>query len=344
MKFGLVLSPTYGPETPASRQLAEQLQTALVAEDTGFHTVVLGQHFLGDSLRFLQPIPQLSHFAAHTSRIRLATGVVLLSLVNPVDIAEQVATLDVVSNGRAVFGVGLGYSEHEYGAFGVEKNQRVRRFTEAVSIVRQMWSGQPIVHDGTIFTLDAAAPAVQPIQQRVPIWVGAQAEPSVRRAGRLGESWYCAPFPTHDEVRTLTSIYREGLSQSSSTEPQELAIRRDLVIADTYDEALELAYRMSRARYETYQRWGLDRTSSTASSSTSFAALEREEIAARFILGPAEACVDQINQLRADTGMTEFVYKAHWQGYPHEESMRQLELFATDVMPRVEGATERDLL
>jgi alkanesulfonate monooxygenase SsuD/methylene tetrahydromethanopterin reductase-like flavin-dependent oxidoreductase (luciferase family) len=339
MKFGIVLTPVHGRETPPDRHIAEHVEAAQLAEQLGFSTIVAGQHFLGSELRFYQPVPYLTYLSTKVPTMEMATGVVLLSLVNPVDIAEQVATMDVVTGGRAIFGVGLGYSDHEYGAFGLERSQRVSRFEESIALVRQLWASQPVEFDGKFFQLSLPTPSVQPIQKRLPMWIGAQAEPSVRRAGRLGESWYAAPFPNNRELRELASMYFEERAANNHTAEIEFPVRRDLVIAPTREAAIEQAYERSRARYATYKAWGLDKKSG-APAGSSFADLDREQIEQRFILGTAEECAEELMRLRDEIGMTNFIYKPHWQGFPHLESMRQLEEFGTRIAPLLQSTDD----
>ena len=117
------------------RQQHEEL--VRTAEQLGFDLMVCGQHFLGSELRYFQPVPWLTHMAQVAPTMHAATGIILLSMVNPVDIAEQMATLDVLTDGRAIFGVGLGYSGHEFDAFGVEPGTRVARFEESLRLVKR---------------------------------------------------------------------------------------------------------------------------------------------------------------------------------------------------------------
>ena len=125
-------------------------------------------------------------------------------MVNPVDIAEQMATLDVLTDGRAIFGVGLGYSAHEFAAFGVEPGTRVARFEESLRARPALWSGEKVDFDRRFHSVHGARPSVLPLQPGgPPVWVGGQAAGAVRRAARMGDAWYAPPFPTHAELAQL---------------------------------------------------------------------------------------------------------------------------------------------
>lgn len=331
MKFGILLTSIYDASTDPRQQRREHEELVRTAEELGFDLMVAGQHFLGSELRYYQPIPWLTHLAHQAQTMRVATGIILLSMVNPVDIAEQMSTLDVVTDGRAVFGVGLGYSPHEFDAFGVAKGTKVGRFEEALSLVRALWSGKPVDHRGEFFAVSGAQPSVRPLQAGgPPVWIGGQAAAAVRRAARLGDAWYAPPFPDHQEFRQLRALFLRTREEAGLPTNGEFPARRELVIAPTRAGAIELAVERYLARYRTYQKWGLAGENTPVEQSGSDLRTDIEE---RFILGPAASCAEQLATLANDTGMTHFVFKPHWPGVPHRDAMRQLEMFGTDVLP-----------
>jgi alkanesulfonate monooxygenase SsuD/methylene tetrahydromethanopterin reductase-like flavin-dependent oxidoreductase (luciferase family) len=338
MRFGVLSTPVHSASSPPQLQLAEHRELVTTAEQLGFDAIVAGQHFLGSELRYYQPIPYLLYLGQYAPTMRLVVGVLLLSLVNPVEAAEQVATLDALSDGRAVLGLGLGYSDHEFAAFGVDRRQRVSRFEEGLELIKALWSGEPVVHHGRHFTVQGAPSAVQPIQSpRPPIWVGGQSEKAVRRAARVGDAWYAPPFPSHDGLRELHAVFIEERERCGLPSATELPVRRELLIAASRDHALRDAAERSSKRYETYLKWGiggdLDRSSGT------FARSDNRRIEQHFILGEPEACAEQLARLRDEIGMTDFMFKPQWPGLPHVEAMRQLELFGTEVIPRLATGT-----
>lgn len=333
MRLGLVITPVYDRGTDPLVHVAEHEQAVARAGELGFSTVFVGQHFLGSELRFYQPVPYLAHLAHFAPRTRVATGIALLALISPVEAAEQVATLDVVTRGRAVFGVGLGYSDRELAAFGVERRTRVARFTEAVNLVRLLWSGEAVDFDGTFYQVRAARPAVLPLQRPAPpIWLGGQAEPAVRRAARVADAWYAAPFVRDADLLPLRQAFLDERARCGLPLDGEFPLRRDIVIAGSVAQARRLALERSRSRYATYARWGLD-SGPGGPAGTGYSALDAAEVDQRFILGPPARCVEQIAELRARTGLTELVIKVHWPGLPNEAAMEQLELFGAEVMP-----------
>jgi alkanesulfonate monooxygenase SsuD/methylene tetrahydromethanopterin reductase-like flavin-dependent oxidoreductase (luciferase family) len=335
VEFGILLTSVHNDETDARVQRREHEELVSTAEQLGFGLMVAGQHFLGAELRYFQPVPWLTHMSAHAPTMTTATGIILLSMANPVDMAEQMATLDVLTDGRAVFGVGLGYSGHEFAAFGVEPGTRVARFEESLDLIRRLWSGDTVTYEGRFFSVDHARPAVRPLQKDgPPVWIGGQARGAVERAARLGDAWYAPPFPTHAELGELRRLFLATRKEFDLPTDGPFPVRRELLIAPTSAAAADAALERYRARYETYLKWGLSGENTPVELSGDQV---RSDVQDRFILGPAEECAAELARLRDELGMTHFVFKPQWPGLAHAEAMRQLELFGTDVVPLLAG-------
>src|ERR687891_1305589 len=125
MKFGLIVSKQHPPGVSMVERFRENIEQVRAARDAGFDLIVMGQHYLSTPFQELQTLPSLARLAAEAGTMRIGPTVLLLPLLNPVDVAEQVATLDVICEGRFVFGVGLGYRDEEYAAFSVRRQERV---------------------------------------------------------------------------------------------------------------------------------------------------------------------------------------------------------------------------
>lgn len=331
MQYGILLTSVWNKDDAPATQRANHEDLLRTADRLGFSTAYAGQHFLGTELRYYQPIPWLSYLSHLSKRMRFATGIVLLPMVNPFDVAEQIATLDVVSDGRAIFGVGLGYSPHEFDAFGIARGTKVARFEESVQIIRQLWTGQPVTYSGRFWSVENASPSVLPVQQGgVPIWIGGQAEGAVKRAARIGDAWYAPPFPNHDELRQLRALYLKTAEECGREPDAEFPVRRELLLAPSREKAIHLAIDRFEARYKVYRKWGL--SGANTPQPLSGDAL-RADIAKRFVLGPPEMAAEELAQFRDDCGMTEFVLKVHWPGVSHTEAMDQLEQFGAEVVP-----------
>ena len=151
------------------------------AEALGFRDLWVTENTL-DHVTSFDPISVLTYAAAVTSRIRLGASVVVLAIHSPINVAHGWATLDVLSGGRAVLGVGLG-REHHYQQFEVPEAGRVRRFREEVELIRALWTQDRVTYQGRFYSLADGTMPLKPVQKPLPIWMGVGHPDAVRRAG-----------------------------------------------------------------------------------------------------------------------------------------------------------------
>ena len=152
-----------------------------------------GQHYLNEgNNKALQLVPLLARLIPEAGDMKTGLGILLLNLHNPVYVAgETVATLDIIARGNFIFGVGLGYRETEFAAFGVPKGERVKRFEEYIDVVYKLWSGEPVTFEDPTCKLDEAVLNIRPVQQPgPPLWIAANNDVAIRRAARLGDAWF----------------------------------------------------------------------------------------------------------------------------------------------------------
>jgi probable F420-dependent oxidoreductase len=163
-------------------------QVARRADALGFRDLWVTENTL-DHVFCFDPLVVLTYAAAVTSRIRLGVSVMVLPVNNPIHVAHQVASLDYVSGGRAILGVGIG-REHHYAQFGVPPERRVRRFTEELALIKALWTEERVDYRGGIYRLDGGTMQPKPVQQpHPPIWMGVGHPDAVRRAARLADGW-----------------------------------------------------------------------------------------------------------------------------------------------------------
>ena len=164
MKFGIMAMPQHPAADSATQRFRETVELTRLARDAGFSSIACGQHFLSPPYQNLQSIPLLARLAADSGDMKLVLSILLLPLYSPADVAETVATLDVISDGRVVLGVGLGYRDIEYQAFNVERRHRVGRFLESLELVQRLWTEDEVTFHGRHFNLDNATCAIRPVQ------------------------------------------------------------------------------------------------------------------------------------------------------------------------------------
>lgn len=197
MKFGLYginVGPCAEPETAA--------RVARAAEDAGFDSVWTAEHVVlpdpqappspvGPRTPILDPAVALAHLAGHTQRLRLATGIIILPQRNPVVLAKELASVDVVSGGRLVFGFAAGYLEAEFRALGAPFEDRGARCDEHIEAILALWTQERPSFRGETVAFEGIDAHPRPVQQpHPPLVVGGQSPPAYRRAARYGHGWY----------------------------------------------------------------------------------------------------------------------------------------------------------
>ena len=182
------------PNRPMYQQVEEAAEVCRRARSLGFSAIYAPQHYISHPTVWMQPMQTLARLAPDAEGLQLLTGVMLLPYHNPVDIAEQTVTLDHISNGRFVLGVGIGYRVAELAAFGTNRRDRVSRFEESIELMKLLWSGEEVNHDGKHWQVHNARLGLTPLQKpHPPIWIAAQSRGAVRRAAALADRYPRAP-------------------------------------------------------------------------------------------------------------------------------------------------------
>jgi alkanesulfonate monooxygenase SsuD/methylene tetrahydromethanopterin reductase-like flavin-dependent oxidoreductase (luciferase family) len=197
MKVGIFLTCQHPPGSDMVVALEGQYAMARLARDRGWDAVATGQHYLSAGVRQVQLVPYLARLAAEAGEMTGIAGVLLTTLHNPVEVAESIASLDAIWCGNFVFGVGLGYRDVEFDAFGVPRGRRVRRFEQCLELVKRLWTEDNVSFENEICKLSNVTMTCRPIQQpHPPIWFAANNDRAVERAARLGDSWFINPHAT----------------------------------------------------------------------------------------------------------------------------------------------------
>jgi len=165
------------------------------------------------------PLIWLAYIAAATARIRLATGILILPQHNPVIIAKQVATLDHLSNGRVLLGVGVGWLREEFDAIGASFADRGRRTDEYIAAMRELWSADTPSFTGRYVRFEGAFMRPKPVNRDVPIVIGGHTEAAARRAGRLAQGF----FPGRGVPNELIGVARRAATEAGR-DPQGVEI------------------------------------------------------------------------------------------------------------------------
>jgi alkanesulfonate monooxygenase SsuD/methylene tetrahydromethanopterin reductase-like flavin-dependent oxidoreductase (luciferase family) len=332
-KFGLMIRAQYPRHDDMVERFGEICAVARLAEQLGFDCITKGMHYGASPLGDYQQIPFLARIMAEAPSCRLNAGVVLLSLHKPLDIAEQFATLDVMSKGKVILGVALGYRELEFKAFGTTQTKRVSRLEENLTAIKRLWTEERVSMKASHFALDDVSLGMRPVQKpRPPIWMGANADPAIRRAARLADCWYIPPHNRVDSVLRQLDIYRRELDACGKPFPDELPMRREVFVADDRKDALRLCGAALERKYQAYVQWGQDKPMPEGDGLDM--ALD-ELLKDRFLIGSPDQVAEDILDIVRPTGVNHLIISTHWPGMETAVAMDSMQRFAEEVMPRV---------
>jgi alkanesulfonate monooxygenase SsuD/methylene tetrahydromethanopterin reductase-like flavin-dependent oxidoreductase (luciferase family) len=335
-RFGLMIRAQYPVEDDLAARFEEVCATARLADELGFDCITKGSHYAATGFADFQQIPFLARIMAEAPRCRLNAGVVLLPLHKPLDIAEQFSTLDVMSRGKVILSVALGYREVEYKAFGTTQSERVGRMEENLVAIRRLWTEDTVSMTGSHFELDDVGLGIRPVQDpHPPIWVGANADPAIRRAARLGDCWYVPPHNRLDVVQRQLDVYKRALDACSKPFPEEFPMRREVFVARTREEALRVCAPGLERKYKAYVAWG---QSDALPAEDSLDSGLDDLIKDRFLIGSPDEVTESIVAMARTTGVNHLIMSMHWPGMDTAAGMDAMRLFAEDVMPAVRAA------
>jgi probable F420-dependent oxidoreductase len=299
--------PATGSWHPSIAELRELVE---LVDCCGYDSLWCGDH-ISFPMAILDPLLQLAQAAVVSSRLTFGTSVYLLPLRHPVPVAKQVATLDHLTDGRFIFGVGLGGEfPKEYQACGVPLKERGARLSEAIPLVRKLWSGQPVTHEGRFYPAFSDVP-MQPPARRPggpPIWCGGRSDAALARAGRLADGWISyvvTPEMYQTGLANIATAARAAGRAGAAFGTGHLLFTR---LDDTYEKALDVAAASLSHRY----------------------AMDFRKAAERYAaLGSPQQIADRVRAFHA-AGVRHFICDLVG---PYEERSRQIERIAREVFP-----------
>ena len=301
-------SSAWRPSIDEMRQLVERVDRG------GYDSLWVGDH-IAFHIAIFDPLLQLAQAACFSRRLIFGTGVYLVPLRHPTPVAKQVATLDHLTEGRFIFGVGVGGEfAKEFEACGVPVKERGARLEEGLAVMRKLWSGQPASHHGRFFRFDGVTMQPPPRQPGgPPIWCGGRQDAALSRIGRMTDGWM--------SYVVTPEMYRQGLEKIAAAAAESNRVFDKgfgtahllfTCVDDTYEQALD------KATVSLSQRYGMD----------------FRKAAQRYCaLGPPQRVVESILRFH-DAGARHVILD--FVG-PYEERDRQIERFAAEAMPLLAG-------
>jgi alkanesulfonate monooxygenase SsuD/methylene tetrahydromethanopterin reductase-like flavin-dependent oxidoreductase (luciferase family) len=323
MKVGLFINTQFPEGVNVAQQIPAIVEQVRAAREAGFASLWFPHHWLTHPMQMLQLVPVMGYVAAHAGDMTIGPNILILPPLNPMHVAEEAATLDVLTGGKFILGVGLGYRQPEFDAFGVPLSERAPRFNEAIPLMRRLWAEDRVSHQGRFYTVNDAGISIKPVRAGgPPIYIAAQAETPVKRAARIGDAWLIVNSSGLGKIAPLMQTYRAALKEFGRT-PREFPITVECYVGERHATAHEECRAPLEYKYNAYAAWGLeDRTSS------SFEDFARD----RFIIGDKISVAEEIARYREILGVDHFIMRCQWPGLSVERTLGSIkrlgEIFA----------------
>lgn len=327
-----------GSEQPWAELYADSLAIAEEAERLGFDGVWVSEHHFTDDGYMSAVLPVLAAIAARTERVALGTNVALAPLYHPLRLAEDAAAVDLISGGRLLLGLAIGYRDAEFDALGVAKRDRVARLVECVELCRKAWTGAPFDHDGPV--VSTAGLTVRPVPTGPPeIWLGGWVDAAISRAAEIADG-YISPVGAADDTRQRLEVLDEA-SARVGRPPLPIATASWLSF-DRGDGLSPAVERGVRHLYANYERWYSSSSDGGGGRAVGemiagLAGFAAGEAPPGVVTGSAQQLVDALAPL-AEIG-TERTYRMavrlHYPGMARSEVLDLLGAFAEDVVPHL---------
>ena len=346
MRFGLSLPTLTGWERalePADggwrTRWERSYEICALAEELGFNFGTVGHHrFNPGMIDTSQPLVTLAALAARTTTLRLCTNIAILPLFNPIDLAEQAAVLDELSDGRLILGLAIGYRPHEFEQNNMSYKDRVSRFEECLAVVRQAWRDQPVVHHGRYFTVDGADVGPKPLQKTgPPWWMGAQVDAAILRAARLSDGWLTDNLESAASLAPKIARFREASHAAGNA--GTIVVNRKAGIAPTRAQVENDWLPPILEVFKRYVRNGAPFDPGLAAKLTSGARVDLTDFGpgqpVELIAGTPDDCIAAVRACIDATGcdymIVDFGRGAH--GRDYTKLRDQIELVWREVMP-----------
>jgi alkanesulfonate monooxygenase SsuD/methylene tetrahydromethanopterin reductase-like flavin-dependent oxidoreductase (luciferase family) len=276
-------------------------------------------------MQMLQIMPAMAYLAAEGKGMVFGPNILILPPMNPMHVAEEAATMDVLTGGNYILGAGLGYRVPEFTAFNVPLSDRASRFSEAVSLMRKLWTGETITHEGKHFTVRDAGISLKPTRPGgPPIYIAGLVDTAIKRAARIGDAWLIANGQSLAEIEPGMKVYRAAIAEYGRP-PMEFPIARECYIGSSHKTAFAECRDALEYKYAAYAAWGM----TSPLEGTTLETFAKE----RFIIGDKESVKDEILKYKERLGVDHFIMRSQWPGLDQEKTIASIkrigEVFAT---------------
>ena len=343
MKFALFTHLPWPEGTEPRRIIEETIEQVVYGEELGFHSAWFAEHHFSRYSIGSSSLVIATSVAARTKKIRVGTAVLIPTLHNPIRLAEDTATVDLVSGGRLDVGFGRGSPGYEYGGFNISHDESQARFQESIGIIEGLWTTPDFTYNGEYFQVNQANLVPPPLQQpHPPIYIGASRSPvTLEYVVSTGHSLCIAVVQDTRESIDLCQRFEQMSEESGARVPMSgIPFFRYFYVAETEEQARrDTEGRLNWVVDIMQWRRDFERGSEVYQSMEDWRRTRRELpvsydnlLQNRAFVGTPEQCIAKLKALQ-EHGIEYFGCNFHFGGMEHEKVMRSMELFASEVMP-----------
>ena len=325
------------PSREAAAQFCEQLlNEGIEAERAGFDGLFLPERHHRTETMFPPPLVMLAAYAVRMQRVDLGTFVLQPPYYNPMHLAEDVAMIDLMSKGRVILGVGLGYHPDYFQLFAAPYKERFSRFEESLEILRKAWSShERFSYHGKRYHFDDILLTPKPYQPGgPPLWIGAAYPEAIKRAGRLGDAWGILPFwDPIPKLKEQATLYRE--TAAAHGRAPRVVLMRDGWVAPTRQEAEQVFGPLWVEEMLFYYRWKLLTPNDEFQSEADFTV---EKLKKYLVMGSPQECIEQIEMWTEVVGADYLIMRFRLPMGPAPERVVEcIRQFGAEVIPHVKN-------
>ena len=340
MKFGLMFTFQLPPGCGIAwnEPYRDTLECLPVAEDLGYESMFMATHHAKTDGLCPAPLIACAGAASVTKTMRIGTAVLLVPMYAPLRLAEDIAVLDNLSQGRFVFGVAPGYVAEEFAAHGIPREQRVGRFEESLDLMQTAWTNDEFEFEGKYFKVPKTVLTPKPMQDPYPpIWYGVSATKSLQRAAKRGCVQIMSPRHGVNELKQHYEPYEAAAAEVGFDIPERPIIRQVFVMPTTAEAEAIAAPAVNHLYREIYGKASAagDRVlrADDGSVITDHDQVDFENFKDRYIIGDPDFAIESIKRYQEAVDPTEMVCWMHMPGISGADAMKSIKLFAEQVMP-----------
>ena len=329
-------------QSPSSRSseeiYARGVELAQAAESLGFRSAWLAEHHFSTYGYLSRPVQLATYIAAKTTRLRIGTAVIVVPLHHPLVVAEEIATLDVVSGGRLDVGLGRGYQQYEFHRFGLELDPARARWDECIDIIFKALEGRPFTYEGKHFKLPETSIFPHPVQKpHPPVWITAQSPYAVEAAVRRGFNVLTGGFGVPvSQLADYGKLFNKVVADVKPKQAPRISVQRPVYVTDN---AADVRDAVEHARWNMRVTLSLRHNRERVEKGVAIPVpvpnepAESELLENMFVIGTPDVCIRQIKRLQAEVGISHFNCNFWFGDLDQKRVLKSMERFAREVMP-----------